>query len=237
VSFRAIRCVLEHLSADIGDRQQHALIRLANYAHDDGSGIIVGHRRLMQESGIPNHALRKALTKLEDAGWVTVEGRGPHGVYRRRINLCWQCQRVNSRHAKHLASVSTSYALPAGQENGQRVNSRHETYREGSRQTDRPGGLTPAPGPPAAVLTDGDDVQHRILVFKANGQQPRNNGDGEDQATGSQASPAASQGEREPSWATGDPFSNPAATPDVETGGLFDAALCYAADDPRRFTR
>lgn len=127
---RPLYCALTHMSQYVGGDAQHALIWLAVHAAWPSGLVEVGIRRLVAVSGMPDHAMRAALTVLDEDGWAPVEGRGAHGVYRRRLQLCHGCQRGNSSHAGAWFSVAGSYMLEPARRDGQRGNRCHETERE-----------------------------------------------------------------------------------------------------------
>ena len=80
-------CILAHAGQHVGGQAQLALVWLAIHANWPSGLVEVSHHRIWKESGIPDHALRAALTELDKTGWAVIEGRGAHGVYRRRIAL------------------------------------------------------------------------------------------------------------------------------------------------------
>lgn len=90
MSWRVVRCVLEHL--DVRGLDQLILVHLANAAHHDGSGVTLGRIRLAKRAGVAQETVRSALRQLMAQGRVTVDpGRGVQGVKLRRVVLCDAC--------------------------------------------------------------------------------------------------------------------------------------------------
>jgi hypothetical protein len=96
VSWRVVRCVLEHL--DVRGLDQLVLLHLANVAHHDGSGVTLGRIRLARRAGVAQETVRAALRRLMEQGRVTVDpGRGMQGVKLRRVVLCDACASEDPR--------------------------------------------------------------------------------------------------------------------------------------------
>ena len=147
MSWQALRCVLEHLSVRVDDQSQRVaviagndqlvLIRLADRAHEDGGGIVVGRRPRAKDAGLSDRTVKDALARLCQAGVLEREpGRGPRGVYRHHIPLCELCR------ADH-ADRSSSYSG-----DGQRDRSSGYSSRTSDRSNSRmPTGVVATPKP------------------------------------------------------------------------------------------
>jgi hypothetical protein len=183
MSWQALRCVLEHLSFRTDDQRQRVatgndqlvLIRLADRAHEDGGGIIVGRRRLAKDAGLSDRTVKDALGRLFKAGVLEREaGRGPRNVYRHRIPLCELCRahrssgysgdepqhrssgysggnsdRSNSRMPTGVVATPKPYRTPPGPRELARLQAANRPERDNSSNVGRGGGLAPSPAPPA----------------------------------------------------------------------------------------
>jgi hypothetical protein len=165
MSFKALRCVLEHLSFGTdgaGQRvvvaagnDQLVLLRLADRAHDDGGGIIVGRRRLAKDAGLSDRTVKDALTRLIKAGVLEREsGQGPKGVYRHRIPLCELCRadRSSGYSGNDQGDRSSGYSGPAAD----RSNSRMPT---GAVATPKPYRTLPGPRDLARLQAEANHPQ------------------------------------------------------------------------------
>lgn len=91
MSWRVVKCVLEHHDQKIRGSDLLALVYLANHARaDDGSGAWPSQRRLADKTGLHRATVQRVLSRLVDAGAVEVEQR-PGRTHRFRVRMCAVC--------------------------------------------------------------------------------------------------------------------------------------------------
>jgi len=91
MSWRVVKCVLEHHGDKTRGVDLLVLIYLANHANgEDGSGAWPSQRTLAGETGLAHRTVRYALARLVEAGALEVDPR-PGRTHRFRVRLCAVC--------------------------------------------------------------------------------------------------------------------------------------------------
>lgn len=98
MSWRVVRCVLEHHGGQLAGADLLVLVYVANHAsEDDGGGAWPSQRTLAGETGLAYRTVRYVLARLVDLGALEVEQR-PGRTHRFRVRMCAVCLPGPSRH-------------------------------------------------------------------------------------------------------------------------------------------
>jgi DNA-binding MarR family transcriptional regulator len=108
MSFRVLRCVLDHHGNKLLPSDLLVLIYLANHAHDDGAGAWPAQTTLADETNQNRRTVQRALDRLARMGTVKVEER-PGRTHRFRVWLCLECESASESRTRTNLPASQSH--------------------------------------------------------------------------------------------------------------------------------
>jgi len=151
VSWRVVRCVLEHL--DVRGLDQLVLVHLASAAHHDGSGVTLGRYRIAQRAGISAATVQRILRRLTADRIVMVDaGRGKQGAKLRRVILCGACGQATNLDQDDSASRKQATGRPGSQ--------RPRSYPHLDQRDHKPGSQRPPNLSGTVEPSQGSTVLH-----------------------------------------------------------------------------
>jgi len=145
MSWRVVKCVLDHHDSKVGGDDLLVLIFLANHANgDDGSGAWPSQVTLAGETGRARRTVQRVLGRLATIGALEVEQR-PGRTHRFRVRMCAVCLPSPSASQRRIGTNQGASQSPGGasQSPGGCVTVTHEPFIEPVREPPNAVGASP----------------------------------------------------------------------------------------------